>query len=133
MQKSFFNADILFFTKANAAPARNFNSLCKKIHMELRRNDFPITLQAYDVRDAREQFVAEQVVTSQTEADNFMALYAGKLIKTRPVERTEIRKQVHSRRGAAVPVWVWILAVLIILGVVAYATGWLQTWIAELS
>ncbi|MER3497676.1 MAG: hypothetical protein C4308_03060 [Chitinophagaceae bacterium] len=99
--------------------------------MELRRNDFPITLQAYEVRDAREQFVAEQVVSSQTEADNFMTLYTGKLIKTRPIERAEIRKEIHRRHRAAIPAWVWILAVLIILLVIAYATGWLQTFIVN--
>jgi hypothetical protein len=97
--------------------------------MELRRQDFPVTLQAYEVRDARENFVAEQVVATQTEADNFMTLYAGKLIKTRPIERAELRREVHKHHRAAVPAWVWVLAILIILAVVAYATGWLQTLI----
>ena len=58
--------------------------------MELRRDDFPVALQAYEVRGDREEFVAEQVVHSQAEAEKFMNLYTGRLIKThdvRPVER----------------------------------------------
>ena len=99
--------------------------------MELRREDFPVTLQAYEIRDARENFVAEQVVNTQNEADNFMTLYAGKLIKTRAIERAEMRKEIHRHRRAAVPAWVWILAILIIAFVIAYATGWLQTIIGS--
>src|SRR5678816_2677723 len=101
--------------------------------MELRREEFPVALQAYEVRGEREDFVAEQVVNSQVEADHFMGLYAGRLIKTRevrPVETQRIAPVIHrTRTRAAIPAWIIILAVLIILFVVAYATGWLQTLI----
>src|SRR5262245_63710662 len=58
--------------------------------MELRKEEFPVALQAYEVRGDHEDFVAEQVVNTQTEADQFMSMYPGRLIKTRevrPVER----------------------------------------------
>jgi len=98
--------------------------------MELRREDFPVALQAYEVRGDREEFVAEQVVNSQAEADKFMNLYAGRLIKTHEVRQVERERYhtaaVHHQRRAGVPAWVIVLVVLIILFVVAYATGWLQ-------
>ena len=105
--------------------------------MELRRDEFPIALQAYEVRADREDFVAEQVVNSQLEADNFMSMYAGRLIKTREVRPVEIKKIVPvraaARRRAAIPAWIIVLAILIILFVVAYATGWLQTLMQQVK
>jgi hypothetical protein len=99
--------------------------------MELRRDDFPVALQAYEVRGDREEFVAEQVVHSQAEADKFMNLYSGRLIKThdvRPVERERYHAAAvhrsHARTG--VPAWIIVLLILVILFVVAYATGWWQ-------
>ena len=100
--------------------------------MELRREDFPITLQAYNVRNAKEDFVAEQIVTTQAEADTFMNMYTGKLIKTRDVKNETVRKEMKKRR-AIMPAWIIILAVLIILFVVAYTTGWLQTIVQEIK
>jgi len=44
------------------------NTSIKKI-MELRKEEFPVALQAYEVRGDHEDFVAEQVVNTQTEAD----------------------------------------------------------------
>jgi hypothetical protein len=105
--------------------------------MELRRDEFPVALQAYEVRGDREDFVAEQVVNSQVEADHFMSLYAGRLIKTRDVRPVETKRiapaAYRTRTRAAIPAWIIILAVLIILFVVAYATGWLQTIIQQVK
>ena len=50
-----------------------------KTVMELRKEEFPVALQAYEVRGDREDFLAEQVVSTQTEADKFMSMYAGRL------------------------------------------------------
>ena len=101
--------------------------------MELRREDFPITLQAYNVQgEAKEDFIAEQVVNSQGEADTFMTRFAGKLIRTREVRHETVKREMRKRRNA-VPAWIIILSVLIILLVVAYATGWLQTVIAQIK
>jgi hypothetical protein len=105
--------------------------------MELRRDEFPVALQAYEVRGDREDFVAEQVVNSQVEADHFMSLYAGRLIKTRDVRPVETKRiapaTYRTRTRGAIPAWIIILAVLIILFVVAYATGWLQTLIQQVK
>ena len=48
--------------------------------MELRKEEFPVALQAYEVRGDHEDFLAEQVVGTQNEADKFMSMYAGRLI-----------------------------------------------------
>jgi len=102
--------------------------------MELRRNDFPVAMEAYDVRGDHEEFVAEQVVTSQAEADRFISLYAGRLIKTRDVRPVETRRyeavRRETRRGRGIPAWAIILMILVVLLVIAYATGWLQ-WAYE--
>lgn len=106
--------------------------------MELRRDDFPIALQAYEVRGDHEEFVAEQVVNSQAEADKFMNLYAGKLIKTNEVRRVE-RERYHTAtahhpaRRTGIPAWIIVLIVLVILFVVAYSTGWLQQMIDKMN
>jgi len=99
--------------------------------MELRRDEFPVALQAYEVRGDREEFVAEQVVNSQAEADKFMSLYAGRLIKTHEVRHIERERYhtaaiQHSRPRASIPAWIIVLVVLVILFVIAYATGWIQ-------
>lgn len=107
--------------------------------MELRRDEFPVALQAYEVRGDREDFIAEQVVNSQAEADNFMSLYAGRLIKTRdlrPVEtkRFEGRRPsavVAPRRRAVISPWLIFLLVLIVLAIIGFATGWIQTMIGQ--
>lgn len=107
--------------------------------MELRRDEFPVALQAYDVRGEREDFIAEQVVNSQAEADNFMSLYAGRLIKTRdlrPVEtkRFEGRKTTTvaaPRRRAVISPWLIFLLILIVLVIAGFATGWIQTLIGQ--
>ncbi len=99
--------------------------------MELRKNDFPVALQAYDVRDNdRENFIAEQVVNTQAEADTFMTLYAGKLIKTREVRDVEQRRigatTVTHKRRTGFPAWAILLLVLLIALAIAWYTGWLQ-------
>jgi hypothetical protein len=87
-------------------------------------------MEAYEVRGDREEFVAEQVVTSQAEADRFISLYAGRLIKTREVRPVETRRyeavRRETRRGRGIPAWAIILMILVVLLVIAYATGWLQ-------
>ena len=108
--------------------------------MELRREDFPITLQAYNVHGADEEFVAEQVVNTQAEANNFMSMYAGKLIKTRDIRRNEVhardiedRRNFRRRTRTATPVWAIVLVILVVLLIVAYATGWLQTMLSQIK
>ncbi len=107
--------------------------------MELRREEFPVALQAYEVRGDREDFVAEQVVNSQAEADNFMSLYAGRLIKTRELRPVETRRfEGHGtttaavqRRRAGISPWIVILLIIVALLIVGFATGWIQTMIGQ--
>jgi hypothetical protein len=105
--------------------------------MELRREEFPVALQAYEVRGDREDFVAEQVVNSQAEADNFMSLYAGRLIKTREVRPVETKRfeghrtTVAPRRRAGISPWIVLLLVIVVLLIAGFATGWIQTLIGQ--
>jgi hypothetical protein len=106
--------------------------------MELRREEFPVALQAYEVRGDREDFVAEQVVNSQAEADNFMSLYAGRLIKTREVRPVETKRfeghrttAVGPRRRVGISFWAVILLVIVVLLIVGFTTGWIQTMIGQ--
>ena len=109
--------------------------------MELRREEFPVALQAYDVRSDREDFIAEQVVNSQAEADNFMSLYSGRLIKTRDLRPVETKRfeggkgtaVTAPRRRAGVSPWLIFLLIFIVLVVIGFATGWIQTMIAQMK
>lgn len=105
--------------------------------MELRKEEFPIALQAYEVRGDHEDFVAEQVVASQTEADNFMSLYSGRLIKTRDVRPVETKYRAGYttgyKRRSAVSGWLIFLLVLVVLVVAGLATGWLQTIVGRIK
>ena len=105
--------------------------------MELRKEEFPIALQAYEVRGDHEDFVAEQVVATQTEADNFMSLYSGRLIKTRDVRPLETKYRPGYKTGykrrAAVSGWLIFLLVLIVLVVAGLSTGWLQTMVGRIK
>jgi hypothetical protein len=100
--------------------------------MELRKDDFPVALQAYDVHGDHENFIAEQVVNTQSEADRFMSMYAGRLIKTREIRPVETKHYApaHRRRSNALP-WIILLAIIIILLIAGFATGWIQTMIGQ--
>lgn len=97
--------------------------------MEVRKDAFPIAIQAYDTSVTPELFVAEQVVNSQAEIDEFTARFAGKLIKARAVSDIEYKRQPEvldrkkSSTGAAILILVLIIVILAILG---FATGWIQ-------
>lgn len=94
--------------------------------MELRKEDYPVALQAYEVRESKEDFIAEQVVNSPAEAEGFMSKYAGKLIKTREVKPAESKRiETHTPRKASVPAWVLLLVVVVLLVIIGFATGWI--------
>jgi hypothetical protein len=99
--------------------------------MEFRREEFPVALQAFEVRGEREDFVAEQVVNTQAEADTFMSLYAGRLIKTREVRPVETKRYEAHRRRAGISPWIVILLIIIVLLIVGFTTGWIQTMIGQ--
>jgi cobalamin biosynthesis Mg chelatase CobN len=97
--------------------------------MEVRKDEFPVVVQAYDATTQPEVFIAEQVVSSQAEIDNFTLRYAGKLIKDRSLSSVEKDKQKQlapKRRSSGSGVWLFLLIVIILLVVVGFATGWIQ-------
>jgi hypothetical protein len=99
--------------------------------MEVRRDEFPVVVQAYETDTRHEVFVAEQVVNNQLEIDQFTARYTGKLIKARKMTDVEYKQQpedrAHKRKGnSAVTAFLIILALLVVLAVVGFATGWIQ-------
>jgi hypothetical protein len=111
------------------------NTSIKKI-MELRKEEYPVALQAYEVRGDREDFLAEQVVASQTEADKFMSLYAGRLIKTRevrPVETKHYASAVRRTRTGAGTAWLVFFILLVVLIAVGFATGWIQNMVGQVK
>src|SRR5436190_14772465 len=111
------------------------NTSIKKI-MELRKEEFPVALQAYEVRGDREDFLAEQVVNTQTDADKFMSMYAGRLIKTRevrPVETKHYASAVHRTRTGSGTAWLVFIILLVVLIAVGFATGWIQNMWAQVK
>lgn len=97
--------------------------------MEVRKDEFPVVVQAYDTSNKSEVFIAEQVVNSQVEIENFTSRYTGKLIKARTLTDVEYKNQPvveKKRRSSAGTAWVWVLLLIVILVAIGYATGWIQ-------
>lgn len=99
--------------------------------MEVRRDEFPVVVQAYETNSDHEVFVAEQVVNNQLEIDQFTSRFTGKLIKARKMTDVEYRQHPeairHSRpKSSAGTVILVVLLILVVLVVVGFATGWIQ-------
>ena len=99
--------------------------------MELSKDQFPVVVQAFEITDNKEFFVAEQVVNSQAEVETFSTRYSGKVIKARALNSTEVsqNRTVYSKRRKT-PVGTILLIILIIIIVliaIGYYTGWIQT------
>ena len=100
--------------------------------MRVKDNEFPVVVQAYETRDRQDLFVAEQVVNSQSEVDNFTSRYAGKLIRVRLLSDDELtaekRRPVERRRarGSGGVIAILVILVLIALVIAGFATGWIQ-------
>lgn len=97
--------------------------------MEVRNNDFPVVVQAFEPSNKQDVFIAEQVVNSQAEIDGFTLRFAGKLIKARSLSGVEVEKQRHvaSRQNpssSSTGSYLWIF-ILLLIGVGFY-TGWIQ-------
>ncbi|MGZ5246090.1 MAG: hypothetical protein ACXWV5_03365 [Flavitalea sp.] len=100
--------------------------------MDVRKEEFPIVIQAYDTDAKNDNFLAEQVVHSQAEVDLFTSRFTGKLIKARKLTTSEFRptKEEHvdktkARSGSGI---LWVIVLLVIAGLVAW--GWYTGWIA---
>lgn len=97
--------------------------------MILSKDQFPITIQAYEITNNKEYFIAEQAVHNQAEVDNFVTRYAGKVIKARPLTTAETNAAKHSHRRGSSSAGLIILVILIILTILialGLYTGWIQ-------
>ena len=97
--------------------------------MVLHPDEFPITIQAFEINNNREFFVAEQVVNSQQEVEAFSNAYAGKVIKAKAVsstEKTTTSTTRYKKKGSGLTIFLVILFIILILLAIAYYTGWLQ-------
>jgi hypothetical protein len=99
--------------------------------MRINDNEFPVVVQAFDTTDREDRFVAEQVVSNQTEVDTFTNRYAGKLIKVKVLNADELKqdhRNVVTRRKTSSGAGVLILVLLVIAALViaGFATGWIQ-------
>lgn len=98
--------------------------------MEINKDQFPIVVQAFEITGNKEFFVAEQVVNSQAEVETFSTRYAGKVIKARALNSTEVGRNktmyANPRKSPVGTVILVILIILIILIAIGYYTGWIQ-------
>ena len=98
--------------------------------MEVRNNQFPLVVQAYEPSTTQNVFLAEQVVNTQAEIDGFTTRYAGKLIKARSLSEAEADRQKHAaeRRTPAKKsnAWIFILLLIVVLVGIGLYTGWIQ-------
>ncbi|MEO6734284.1 MAG: hypothetical protein ABIN01_23890 [Ferruginibacter sp.] len=104
--------------------------------MELRKEDLPATIQAFELQNDQEVFIAEQVVNSQSEVETFTARYTGKLIKVKKFSGNETGNgnytarpayATHNKKSSSTGL-VMIIIILIIVALVIYgfSTGWIQ-------
>ena len=99
--------------------------------MDIRKEDFPVVLQAFEMLDNKEVFIAELVVNNQAEVDAFTTRYTGKLIKAKQWTDTKNTRQnyttTHQKKTSSSGLlWLIILIILIALIVIGFATGWIQ-------
>jgi hypothetical protein len=102
--------------------------------MKVDDREFPVVVQAYQSSGNQELFVAEQVVSTQTEVDSFSSRYAGFVIKARVMNETELKpdgREVRQRnnprrRSSGAAAWALILLVVVALIVVGWTSGWIQ-------
>jgi hypothetical protein len=106
-------------------------SSTKLATMELRNEDLPVTLQAFELLNNKEIFIAEQVVNTQSDVDVFTKRYAGKLIKAKKASVSETKavygtSAVEKKRSSTNLVMVIILLILVALIIYGFSTGWVQ-------
>ncbi len=98
--------------------------------MEISKDQFPVVVQAFEITGNKEFFVAEQVVNSQAEVQTFSSRYAGKVIKARALNSTEVgqNRTVYSKKqkSSAGTILLVVLIILIILIAIGYYTDWIQ-------
>lgn len=101
--------------------------------MDLHKEDLPATLQAFDLQNNNEIFLAEQQVNNQAEIEMFTSRYAGKLIKAKTLvtdnnRRPQTQGNAVVKKPAASTGIIMIIVILVIAALIIYgfSTGWLQ-------
>ena len=100
--------------------------------MDLRNEELPSTLQAFELQDNQEVFLAEQVVNTQAEIANFTSRYTGKLIKAKTVAPVDNRGGIHAVNSVKKPkssvnvVMILVVVLLLALAIYGFSTGWIQ-------
>jgi uncharacterized membrane protein YcjF (UPF0283 family) len=100
--------------------------------MDLRNEELPATLQAFELEENQEVFLAEQVVNTQAEITNFTNRYTGKLIKAKTVAPLNDRAGIHSANTVKKPkssinaVMILVVLTLLALAIYGFSTGWIQ-------
>lgn len=98
--------------------------------MNLQKEDLPATIQAYELQNDKEIFIAEQVVNSQSEIETFTNRYAGKLIKAKTIPLSEANSFANpvykKKRSSAGLVMIIIILIIVVLVVYGISTGWIQ-------
>jgi ABC-type transport system involved in multi-copper enzyme maturation permease subunit len=98
--------------------------------MNITNKDLPATLQAFELQDDKEVFLAEQLVNSQSEVEIFTTRYAGKLIKAEKVPGIENRtyaKPVYKKERSSSGLITFIIVLAIVaLFIYGFSTGWIQ-------
>ena len=98
--------------------------------MDLRKEDLPATIQAFELQDDKEIFIAEQVVNSQSEIETFTTRYTGKLIKAKTVPISETNSYENpaykKQRSSTGIIMIIIILIIIALVVYGFSTGWIQ-------
>jgi hypothetical protein len=98
--------------------------------MIVSKDNFPVVLQAYEIQNNKEVFLAEQVVNNQGEVDTFTTRFTGKLIKAKQftdgVKKTGTNTN-YKKSKVSVPVIILIILIILVgLIVVGFSTGWIQ-------
>ncbi len=100
--------------------------------MDLHNEELPATLQAFELNDNREVFLAEQVVNTQAEITNFTNRYSGKLIKAKAILQGNNRAEIHAVSNVKKPkssinvVMIIVVLALLALAIYGFSTGWIQ-------
>jgi len=100
--------------------------------MDLSNEELPATLQAYELEDNREVFLAEQVVNTQAEITNFTNRYTGKLIKAKSIapgiNRIGMRPEntVKKPKSSINTIMILVVLALLVLAIYGFSTGWIQ-------
>lgn len=98
--------------------------------MDLTKEDMPATIQAFELLDNKEIFIAEQVVNSQSEIEAFTARYAGKLIKAKTTSINQTKQFGNStykkQRSSTGLIMMIIILIIITLVIYGFSTGWIQ-------